>query len=407
MTNNKYDFIRELLNNNKLTISHKKRLLDLTISEIKSQNSVDKSLLNRIENIEDALKEFKNNTQPENCSNKDNPIDDKNVLTHNPKLVNRYLNKFKENTPLKWATHVWDENKFENIDSYIENLNEEKGHQELFKINRSLFNLINYFLYKPNNNPLENDMPKYGWRSGLKEMKIGWQFPNNLLVSWCKENYDNKSEADRKFPFQYILPEQLKPKRPVKGKMINTFENVVDIFKTEIQFRDNYLYRELKKRKSKLADFEFEGIEEFKNLDFYTYTRGFLSAIDRILDEVKRNETEKKLLFSYKIIENELFIDFTHFNSFPVRKLIRSNLNQFLGGGLNAISGSIFGLCDFSVVSKFIDQNNTIVNGELKIVYEGIKGNWSNNEILININPKLVDYNKSIKGFTYRFKFYL
>lgn len=82
--------------------------------------------------------------------------------------------------------------------------------------------------------------------------------------------------------------------------MITTFENVVDTFKTEIQFREDYLYKELRKRNNRMADYNFIGIEDFKNLDFYTYTNGFLSAIDTVLNEIRKNETEKNILFRMK-----------------------------------------------------------------------------------------------------------
>jgi hypothetical protein len=282
----------------------------------------------------------------------------------------------------------------------------EKGHQELFKSNRDLYNLINYFLYNPNTSIDENGIPKFGWPK-INDLKIGWQFPNNLLIDWCKENFDNKNETEIKYPFQFTILKKIRPKKPIKGKIVTTFENVVDIFKTEIQFRDNYLYKELNKRQRKMADYEFIGIENFKSLDFYTYTSGFLSSIDVILNEIKRNETEKKIVFSYREIKDHLIIDITHLNSFPTRNLIKNDLSRFLGGGLYAISGSIFSLCDFSVISKFEDSEKNIINGELKIVYDSIKGSWSKKDTTIRSNPVFAEYKDDIKGFTYRFKFYL
>ncbi|MBP9133350.1 MAG: hypothetical protein KBF75_04940 [Saprospiraceae bacterium] len=405
---NKYDFIQEILESKKLNPAQRERVLLLALQEFKSENDKDEVLIKRIEEIEGKLNEIKSINFPNNelATSDNNSQNKKNELTHNPRLVSQYLEKFKENTALKWATHIWDEKKYETISLFIQDINADKGYIELFNVQRDLYNLLNYFLYTPKVELNENGVPKYGWPN-FQDMKIGWQFPNNLLINWCKENFDNKDESDIKYPFQYNLPKELQPQKPIKGSIVTTFENVVDIFKTEIQFRESYFYKELKKKNNKIADYKFEGIENFKNLDFYTYTNGFLSAIDTVLVEIKKNETEKKILFSYEMQENELIIDIVHVNSFPTRKLNTNNLVQFLGGGMNAISGSIFSLCDFSIVSRFIDEKNNEIHGELCIVYYGIKGNISGKELSIIGTPRLQAYDKEINGFTYRFKFFL
>jgi len=403
---NKYDFIQEILENKKLTVAQRERVLLLAAEEIKHENSNDIDLLKRLKEIEEKISQLES-VPPKSGDGETggSGSKNKNQLTHNPKLVSQYLKKFKENTPLKWTTHTWDEKKYETIDLFIEDLNEDKEYNKLFNVHRDMYNLLNYFIYQPKDELNEKGIPNYGWPN-LQDLKIGWQFPNHLLINWCKENFDNK-EDNRKYPFQFNLPKELQPQKPIKGKMITTFENVVDIFKTEIQFREDYFYKELKKRNSRLADYKFEGIENFKNLDFYTYTNGFLSALDTVLNEIKKNETEKNILFSYEMQENDLIIDITQLNSFPTRKLNTNNLAHFLGGGMNAISGSIFSLCDFSIISKFTNEKNNEISGELLIVYDGIKGNWSGKDVSINAVPRLQVYNKEITGFTYRFKFYL
>jgi hypothetical protein len=401
---NKYDFIQEILESKKLTVAQRERVLKLALQEIRSEDKMDEELLKRLQEIEVKISQLED-IPPKSGDGESGGNENKNQLTHNPRFVSKYLKKFKENTPLKWATHVWDEKKYETIDLFIEDLNKDKDHNALFNSHRNLFNLINYFIYHPKVELDENKTPKYGWPN-IQDIKIGWQFPSNLLINWCRENFDYK-EDNKKYPFQFNLPNKLHPKKPIKGKMITTFENVVDAFKTEIQFREDYLYKELKKRNKRLTDYNFEGIEDFKNLDFYTYTNGFLSAIDTVLYEIRKNETEKNIHFSYEMQENELFIDITQLNSYPTRKLNTNNLVQFLGGGMNAISSNIFSLCDFSIISNFTDVKNNKISGELCIVYGSIKGNWSGKEVLINTIPKLQEYNEEITGFTYRFKFYL
>lgn len=394
MAKDKYDFINDILERDKLRPAQLERVLLLIKEEFKKEGNFGKELDERVKRLEEEIKI--------NSLSKSEYI-----LKHNPRYISKLLSsKFKENNALKWSTHVWDEKKYELIDSFISELNADKVYSDIFKYNRDLYNLINYFLYHPKTEFDQNNIPKYGWPN-LNDMKIGWQFPNSLLIDWCKDNFDNK-EADIKYPFQYELPKELRPKKSIKGKMITTFENVVDVFKTEIQFRDNYLYKELLKRTNKISDFNFLGIEDFQSLDFYTYTPGFLKAIDIILSEVKRNETEKEIQFSHKISAgDELIIEITHLNSYPTRVLNVSNLTQFLGGGMNAIAGNTFSLCDFSIVTKFNTSQNKKQNAELIITYDNSVGEINGKEVNVISKPKLLDFDKEPKGFTYKFKYYL
>ncbi|HRO09003.1 MAG TPA: hypothetical protein PK047_09055 [Saprospiraceae bacterium] len=393
MARNKYDFIKEILESKKISPAQRERVLLLTKEEVKKDGALGKELEERVKKLEEKIKTESSSTA-------------KNILQHNPQYISKYLSsKFRENNPLKWTTHVWDEKKYELIDTFITELNADKDYSEIFRYNRDLYNLINYFIYQPKIELDQNNIPKFGWPN-LHDMKFGWQYPNSLIIDWCKANFDNK-ETDIKYPFQYELPEELRPKKPIKGKMISTFENVVDVFKTEIQFRDNYLYRELKKRTNAINDYKFIGIDDFKNLDFYTYAPGFLKAIDTILSEVKRNETEKVIQFSHKICGDELIIEITHLSSYPTRVLNTSNLSQFLGGGMNAIAGNTFSLCDFSVVTKFNTSQNKKQNGELMITYEGSEGEVKGNEVNVISQLKLIDCDNEPNGFTYKFKFYL
>ncbi len=388
MAKDKYDFILELIEKKKLYPSQKERVLKLAVKEFGKDGLVFDERLKKIEEIlfekenEENHKKFK--------------------AIHNPTKITKYLKKFKENSALKFTTHNWDEKKYATIQDFIDELNLDKSFWDLFNYNRGLYNLIQYFIYKPNQKLNEQGVPEYGWPN-FPEIKIGWQFPDNLLIDWCKKNFDN--QENMKYPFEYPLPKEFRPKRPVKGKMITSFENVVDVFKTEIQFRDNYLFNELKKRSERINDFTFNGIAEFENLDFYTYTSGALSAIDTMLSEIKKNETAKEIHFNYKIEGEQLIIDITQINSFAHRKLNKDNLLQFLGGGLNSMAADLISLCDFSVVSKFKDINNNELNVELNILHNETEAVWEGKEFKLITQPILKETTEYINGFTYRLKF--
>lgn len=396
----KYDFIQNILGNPKLTPAQQERVLLLAKEEIKKDGELGKELEERVKKLEEKISLT---PSPEEQVGENQ----KNELEHNPIFVSRFLSYFKENTVLKWTTHAWDEKKYETIFDFITDLNSYKKEvSKLFNYNRDLYNLLNYFLYQPKIELEGSGIPKFGWPH-LQELKIGWQFPNDLLINWCKENFDNKDDNFIKYPFQYPLPEVLCPTKPIKGKQIATFENVVDIFKTEIQFREHYLYKELKKRTTRISELTFNGLDKLKELDFYTYTFGFLSSFDNILNEIKKNETEKEIDFSYEIKNNELFFNILHRNSFPTRILTTTNPSHFLGGGLNAIAGNIFSVCDFSVISKFKENDKNETNKEILIVHETSKGVFEKGNVRLITEPLIRDYKENVNGFLYQFKFYL
>ncbi len=420
-TKEKSKFVLDILDyavKKKVDSSMQDRILKLVSEEVGKTSDSDREIFVRLESIENALKnidklEIGRNVLPEKETfhgnvdqeaSKGLHSDGNTVMFHNPLFISAYLNKFKENTDLKWATHPWDEKKYTTIEDFIQALNESKEYSMLFHYNRSLYNLIRYFVYQPKVE-IENGIPKYGWPN-FPGLKIGWQFPNNILVEWCKLKFNNKTEGEIKYPFSFPLPSELQPHSPIKGKIIKTFENVVDIFKTEIQFRENYFLIELKKRRNKLTDYQFSGIEKFSNLEFYTYTSGVLAALDIILNGIRKNETEKEISFDYQIIDKVLIIDITHKNSFPSNRLLDTqNPSQFLGGGLNAIAENLFSLCDFSIISKFSDYSHNEVIGELCITYEGTEGVAKGKNVSLKTPPKFNLYNSEVSGFTYRLKF--
>jgi hypothetical protein len=141
---------------------------------MKSEKLRDENLLKRIKDIEEKLYEIRENN--DSFKPKRDSLNTQNQLTHNPRLVSQYLKKFKENTVLKWTTHPWDEKKYDTIDTFIQELNDDKEYKKLFSVHRDLFNLLNYFIYSPKTKVTESGIPEFGWPN-LNELKIGWQFP--------------------------------------------------------------------------------------------------------------------------------------------------------------------------------------------------------------------------------------
>jgi hypothetical protein len=444
--NNKITFITELLNSKKIEASQKERLFMLTANELAKSTEIDEKILFEIAAIKKQLKAFeKHEIKPTvdsdsesnltfedidlsevtkfdlsglttnidlNITNLDSKNSHKeNLLIHNPKKITAFLNNFRENTDLKWSSHIWEsKEKYSSINDFIKGLNEDKKtylFNDLFNYNLDLYNLIRYFLYDPKSEMID-EVPKYGWPN-LNELKIGWQTPNNLLIDWCKENYDEHINSMKfKFPMEFPLPKSLTPKNKINGKFISTFEDVVNIFKNEIQFRDDYLYDEIKKKTSTITDFNIELDDNLKEVQFYTYTRGFIMAIGRIFEMFKMNELFKEIRICSELKQNYFIVKIIQIGSFPTKKIQEGNLKNFIGGDLNIIIGNVFSLCDYSIVSKFKDENGNEIIGELVLLTEHTKGNREKNKLKsLFTTPELIPVEGNVEGFMHQFKFYL
>jgi hypothetical protein len=433
---NKGDFIIDLLSNKNLSTNDRERILKLSAKELEKSSETqdeiqlileefEKSNINFKSKIEENIEEIKSgNIDLINKTEKIlailesqatiKPTTDKNRIEHKPYEITRFLKNFEENTALKFSTHIWDKTDFlATYVSFIAKLNKEKKDykfNDLFRYNRHLYNLLNYFLYEPRNIPSINGIPQFGWpNEELKDLKIGWQFPKNILKDWSTENYDLETNENKKYPMEMIVPIELKPTIRIKNKEVNSFEDVVNIFKTEIQFRngEDNLYKQVKFSLSKnhLINSDLS-VENLKDLHFYTYTRGIISAIDSIfISFPQENESYRDVSFEVISQSEYLEIKITHLNSFPDKPLEIENPNKFFSGNSLAIINHLFSLCDYSIISKFNNQDCI----EIGILFDGSEGTPDGNNLRkldTKMSVKIID-EEQVKGFTHSMKFYV
>ena len=76
------------------------------------------NLKSQISLIEEMIKKGENPEPPTG--------EEKNLLIHRPDYITRYLQKFGGNSAFKWATHIWEERKYETIIDFIEELTQYK-----------------------------------------------------------------------------------------------------------------------------------------------------------------------------------------------------------------------------------------------------------------------------------------
>lgn len=414
----KYDFIQKLLENKKLNSVHRERILLLASKEMK----VDGNLEERVQKLEEILfskEDEKNNsdlidilinkkkqTHKKDRKTKESYSNLRGEKKHNPKKVVEWLKLFTlDNSTLKYSTHLWDETGlFSEFDDFVKRLDDEFAKYriyELQKYNPNLYwNKLYPFLFQKELTELQrNGKTSFGW--GEHDIKLGWQYPDTLK-KWCAEHFDNKG-AEAKLPFSMEIPIKFRPKGSIGGKTIISFEEVVNIFKKEIEFRDNDLFIAIKteiKKELNEYDINFNELEKLKGCSFYTNTEYVTKAIRRIFWMIKARSESNRLQINCTYIESshEYDLQIIHLNSFSDKGLNHPKLLLSENSGdLYILRTTLQSLCDFSITSRFRDQENNLVNARIEYLYNGVQQN--------NWKPKIEIISESIDGFSFNLKF--
>jgi hypothetical protein len=131
-------------------------------------------------------------------------------------------------------------------------------------------------------------------------------------------------------------------------------------------------------------------------------------AVGRIFEMFKKNELFKDVRIYSEFGQDCFIIKINQIGSFPTKRIQRKNLKSFIGGDLNIIIGNVFSLCDYSIISKFKDENGNEINGELVLLSENTKGNREKNKLKsLFTTPELISVEGNVNGFMHQFKFYL
>jgi hypothetical protein len=420
MANDKYNFIKELLGDKKINQNQRERILELASREI----GLEGKLEDRVNKIEEVLfnKEIEENIlelidthelineKAESFNKKLKPEKSykniKNEKKHNPKKVVEWLKLFTlDNSTIKYSTHIWDEvGLFSEFEDFVKRLDDELVKYriyELQKYNPNLYwNKLYPFLFQKELTELQrNGKTSYGW--GQYSVGIGWQYPE-VLKNWCIEHYDNKG-AEAKLPFSMEIPIEFRPIKPIAGKTIVSFEDVVNLFKREIEFRDNDLFIAVKgaiRKELNEYNININELEKLKGCSFYTNTEYVIKAIIRIFWMIKsRPESNRvQITCNYNKDSHEYDLQIIHINSFSDKELSHPKLLLSEDSGdLYILRTTLQSLCDFSITSRFKDQNNNLVNACIEYLYNGVQQN--------NWEPKIEKITESIDGFKFNLKF--
>jgi hypothetical protein len=352
-------------------------------------------------------------------------------IHHYPKETVKLLNKFSEDTALKYATHIWDfdpDSGKENVNrsTFIQSLEKELKDfrfQDILKKNglTNFYWTIHNFLLEENK----------GWNTnvwGEHKLKFGWN--NKCLIEYFQNN-PSEQPANFEIPSQFLPKEYTKEfwkkvdsnkrekehqtieiqiedivgDKKINGRFLKYFEDYINLFKTEIEFRGNSLHYLIEEEfLSKLNNLEYNiEIKGLKGALIYTCTLQIKQAIQIIVSNLKARPEKLK---NIQITGNQISdlgcfeVSITDVGSFSEVPLTYNKL-RLVTGQLKNIRNNLRGLCDFSIISSFKDENDELGFYELDYLSIERPEFKKDDEQFI---AKKID---NAHGFTYKLKFYV
>lgn len=373
MSNNKFDFINDLLSSNKIKIEEKSKILELTRVELMNFDTESENIIKRIDKIENKIKELESEVINEVSAEINSEIaieEQKNQLPDyiDPKDLKNFLLDYNKNLILKYTCHEIDdlesflenfENKSFSLDIYLLLINREykKISSKYYgKINTKIRGLI--WAYLNGGNQWSSDKINISW--GSEQLKQ-WCINNPSLIPNPGLNLRRKMRYDG-FEFNSFLSKNT-------NKRIATFSDLVIHFKHMFHIRNDNSLKQIVERKNLAENYneniEFEvnlpdNIEFFSDVD--KIIQSYQRIIEMILEFVNKNSKEKpKINLSLYEVNNEIIFSIHHKNS-TFGKTISNCINRVGDRERNLIINQINGICKMYLKADFGDGNFAEIN---------------------------------------------
>ncbi len=264
---------------------------------------------------------------------------------HNPKRLVEILNYFTKDNPIKYTAHSFDWNRYGSYENFMIEVKKtfETIDDDLKFLSPNLYEKISKFLFSDQLN--ENNT----W--GMNRIGFGWSSPE--LEQWA---YKEESKADGKKAIYFQLPNE--HVKQVDGKTISNFDDVCNVFKNEIEIRDNgKLSMLLEDLEEEVLGFDFE--VEYKNLSnisFYTDVEYLRNGLIKIFEQFKVDSRKEYNSIIIEAIpgENGKYIDLfiTQVGS-NATKSPDALVNEIENGDFQDIRASFLSLCDWSILGEY------------------------------------------------------
>lgn len=299
---------------------------------------------------------------------------------NNPQRINKLLSNFTIDKPMKYTTHIWDfklSEVYKNFDCFMKKLKNQFDTTsiEIKELSPNLYKKIYTFLFE------QNPDEEYSWCYKV-DINIGWSSLKGL-----KEHCDKGNK-----PESFVLPKTI----IYQNQELTIFKEVIDLFKQEIEIRENFKNLEtifVKQKKNlgygRNSIFKIDLSNAKLNRQFYTDVEKFESALDKIFLEIgTRRNCPKIEILTQELEDKSIELRITQLDSYSSRnaKELLQRANE--KGDMFDIKKSLENLCDWSIESSFEDENFRV-----NILY-------SNNV------KKIVPLTTKAKGFSHIFRFY-
>lgn len=365
---NKFDFIKEVLGDKKITPSQKERVLLLATKELKIVGSIEE----RVKILEEKI--LGGNEPPE-------PPDPKTPKYINPYYLYEFLREYNQNEILRSTCHDSDENALETIKNYCSSeeyffemhlnkiIESYKKHEEVYKnAPYQIRALIRGYL---TGKDFKGNELLDGWSAN--KIKISWSSKD--VKDWAKQNPNMPPNINQELAgSKEISLLQIKPQvySPISKELISNFTRLVLHFKDLFHIRGidqslkNILqrYNEFSKLNEKL-DIEFDDENFLNNLELFTDVDKLLQAYKKIIDIIiKQHSMEDRPKVLLKFFEEDKIVYFSilHING-RYNKSLNSTLERPYGQDYSMlIKKQINGLCNLILRADFDNGDFAEVN---------------------------------------------
>ena len=334
---------------------------------------------------------------------------DHEILDHEPRKLIELLNKFgSQNDLAKFSTHIWDGDEISSYADFISDISHKRYYKNFAGIqnyNKDIwYRKIYPFLFQKKLSK-DNLGREIHFRWGVHKIKIGWQYPSTI-ADWCKENTNSDGKWTNQ-PFNMNLAKEFQPEKRINGKSVTSFYDVVELFKKEIEFKEDDLYLQIRKLKSELLpNFNIDAtkLKSLRSFVVYNNTEIIMKAIKRIFKNItersnKNNCNDIEVSTTFNGADKFYELKIVHVHSESYTPLNHKKFSSS-GGDLTTLRETLFGLCDFSVRGVFIEGDKRIF-AQIDYLYDGCQK--INKEYL---NPKQKKITEDPRGFNYILKFY-
>jgi len=387
MAKNKYEFIEDLLENEKLLPNHRERILKLAAKEVHADRSLEERV-QKIENIvfKDAptpILDQSNDLERTGFDNKDKQAIRKPDTSKLPKYIYpsslyKFLFEYNQDKVLKSTCHEIDSDEIAIINEYCNT--EQYDFQKHLKTVINAYEILErkYFATTAikalirgylTGKDYNGDELKGGWSTD--KIKINWS--QLELISWA-ENHPgcppNPSEGliehneNVGYEFERFLSK-------VSDSPVQNFRELVIHFKHLFHLRNDNSLREIIERKNRIENwneivvFDINDQDFPKNIEHFTDVDKLVQAYKKIIQLILEQHRESaKPLVRLTFIESEsaVYLSIHHLNSI-YNKTIQNTVDRGIGKAYSSlINLQINGMCNLYLKADFGHGNYAQIN---------------------------------------------